>query len=57
MCIRDRKSIPNEPIEAAKIDGASEWEITRYIRLPMIRSLLFLVLIVSIVSGFLSLNA
>ena len=39
------KSIPNEPIEAAKIDGASEWEITRYIRLPMISSLLFLVLI------------
>ena len=39
------KSIPNEPIEAAKMDGASEWEITRYIRLPMIRSLLFLVLI------------
>ena len=39
------KSIPNEPLEAAKIDGASEWEITRYIRLPMIRSLLFLVLI------------
>ena len=39
------KSIPNEPIEAAKMDGATEWEITRHIRLPMIRSLLFLVLI------------
>ena len=39
------KSIPNEPIEAARMDGATEWEITRYIRLPMIRSLLFLVLI------------
>jgi len=39
------KSIPNEPIEAARMDGASEWEITRHIRLPMIRSLLFLVLI------------
>ncbi len=39
------KSIPHEPIEAAKMDGASEWEITRYIRLPMIRSLLLLVLI------------
>jgi len=39
------QSIPREPIEAAKMDGASEWEITRYIRLPMIRSLLFLVLI------------
>ena len=39
------QSIPNEPIEAAKMDGATEWEVTRYIRLPMIRSLLFLVLI------------
>ena len=39
------QSIPSEPMEAAKMDGASEWEITRYIRLPMIRSLLFLVLI------------
>lgn len=39
------QSIPSEPIEAAKMDGASEWEITRHIRLPMIRSLLFLVLI------------
>ena len=39
------QSIPSEPIEAAKMDGATEWEITRYIRLPMIRSLIFLVLI------------
>ena len=39
------QSIPSEPIEAAKMDGATEWEVTRYIRLPMIRSLLFLVLI------------
>ena len=27
------------------MDGATVWEITRHIRLPMIRSLLFLVLI------------
>ena len=39
------QSIPSEPIEAAKMDGATEWEVTRYIRLPMIRSLLFLVII------------
>ena len=39
------QSIPSEPIEAAKMDGATEWDVTRYIRLPMIRSLLFLVLI------------
>ena len=39
------QSIPSEPIEAAKMDGATEWEVTKYIRLPMIRSLLFLVII------------
>ena len=39
------QSIPQEPIESAKIEGATEWQITRYIRLPMIRSLVFLVII------------
>ena len=39
------QSIPKEPIEAAKIDGASEWDITKLIRLPMIRSLIFLVIL------------
>ena len=35
------QSIPQEPIESAKIEGATEWQITRYIRLPMIRSRVF----------------
>ena len=39
------QSIPKEPIEAARIDGVSEWGITKYIRLPMIRSLIFLVIL------------
>ena len=39
------QSIPQEPIESARIEGATEWQITRYIRLPMIRSLVFLVII------------
>tara|TARA_B100000902_G_scaffold262855_1_gene249067 strand:+ start:1 stop:852 length:852 start_codon:yes stop_codon:yes gene_type:complete len=39
------QSIPKEPIEAARIDGASEWDITKYIRLPTIRSLIFLVIL------------
>jgi multiple sugar transport system permease protein len=39
------QSIPQEPIESAKIEGATEWQITRYIRLPLIRSLVFLVII------------
>lgn len=39
------QSIPKEPIEAARIDGVSEWGITKCIRLPMIRSLIFLVIL------------
>ena len=39
------QSIPKEPIEAARIDGVSEWGITKHIRLPMIRSLIFLVIL------------
>ena len=39
------QSIPKEPIEAARIDGVSEWGITKFIRLPMIRSLIFLVIL------------
>ena len=39
------QSIPQEPIESARIEGATEWQITRFIRLPMIRSLVFLVII------------
>ena len=39
------QSIPKGPIEVARIDGVSEWGIIKHIRLPMIRSLIFLVII------------
>jgi alpha-glucoside transport system permease protein len=32
------KSIPDHLIEAAKVDGASEWQILRYVTLPMLSS-------------------
>ncbi|HEY9010120.1 MAG TPA: sugar ABC transporter permease [Devosia sp.] len=31
-------SIPNEVIEAARLDGVRKWQIVRYIKIPMIRS-------------------
>ena len=46
------QSIPKEPIEAARIDGVSEWGITKYIRLPMIRSLIFLVILFRSIDTF-----
>ena len=39
------QGIPNDTVEAAKIDGASEWDITRFIRLPLIKPIIFLVII------------
>ncbi|GAA2182325.1 hypothetical protein GCM10009785_20990 [Brooklawnia cerclae] len=38
------KAIPDEIIEAAKIDGASGWSLFRFITLPSIRSTLVMVL-------------
>jgi multiple sugar transport system permease protein len=38
-------AIPSEPIEAAKIDGASQWQIFRHIQLPMLRPMIILALL------------
>jgi raffinose/stachyose/melibiose transport system permease protein len=32
------QSIPNEVIEAARLDGVKKWQIVRFIKIPMIRS-------------------
>jgi multiple sugar transport system permease protein len=40
------QSLPKEPIEAAKIDGATGWQTFRHVVLPMLRPLLFTVLII-----------
>ena len=39
------QSLPDDPIDAARIDGASEWQVFRYVKLPMLRPVLFTVLI------------
>lgn len=39
------QSLPREPIEAAKVDGANGWQVFRWVKLPMLRSVLFTVLI------------
>lgn len=45
------KAVPGERYEAGRLDGASEWQITRYITLPSIRpTLLFATLILTIQS-------
>lgn len=38
-------SLPLEPFESAKVDGASEWQIFRDITLPLLRPIVFVVLL------------
>lgn len=44
-------SLPVSPFEAARIDGASYWQETRYLTLPLIKPILFMVLVFRVVEG------
>ncbi len=42
------KSLPTDVIEAAKIDGASNWQLSRYVTIPMIKPVLRLCVIFAV---------
>jgi multiple sugar transport system permease protein len=46
MVVAGLTSVPQEPIEAAAIDGAGWWQTTRYVVLPMLRPVLTITLLV-----------
>jgi ABC-type sugar transport system permease subunit len=46
------REIPRELYEAAYIDGASEWAIIRFIKLPMLKSALAILVVINIIGGF-----
>jgi multiple sugar transport system permease protein len=50
------QSIPDEHYMAAAVDGAGYWRRLRYITLPALKPILFLVLVLSTVNGFLMLD-
>lgn len=39
-------ALPQNPIDAAKVLGASEWQIFRYIKLPMLRNIIIIALVI-----------
>jgi len=45
------QSIPREVIDAARLDGVSRWQITRYIRIPMIRSAILITVFFAIIGA------
>ncbi|QPC84969.1 sugar ABC transporter permease [Phototrophicus methaneseepsis] len=46
------QSIPNDMLEAARVDGALPWQQLFYIKLPLLRSTTFLLLILNVIYSF-----
>ncbi|MGG2465710.1 carbohydrate ABC transporter permease [Streptomyces sp. RGM 3693] len=49
VLIAQLKSVPGELYEAARIDGASAWQVARYVKLPLLRPALVLTTVFSII--------
>lgn len=46
------KALPTEPLEAAKVDGASAWQTFRHVTLPLLRPVILVVLILRLIASF-----
>jgi multiple sugar transport system permease protein len=46
------QAIPTEPVEAAKLDGASGWQTFRHIILPLLRPITVVVITIAVVNSF-----
>jgi raffinose/stachyose/melibiose transport system permease protein len=46
------RQIPHEVLEAARLDGAGEWAIFRLIKVPMIRSAVWVAILLCVTGGF-----
>ncbi len=46
------QTLPKEPIEAARIDGAIGWSLTRHIILPMLMPYIVITSLLAVVNGF-----
>jgi len=44
------ETVPKEPIEAAKVDGANSWQVFRYVTLPLLRPITMVVLANAIIN-------
>jgi ABC-type sugar transport system permease subunit len=44
------EAVPNEYVEAGEIDGATGWQLTRYVRWPLIMPTFFFVLVTTVIA-------
>ena len=52
MLLAGLQSLPSEPFEAAKIDGASVWRTFRFITLPMLRPVMVVCIVIRAIDAF-----
>jgi multiple sugar transport system permease protein len=52
MLLAGLQSLPDEPFEAARIDGASAWQSFRYLTLPLLRPVILVALLWRIIDTF-----
>jgi multiple sugar transport system permease protein len=45
-------SLPEEPFEAARVDGARGWQLVRYIMLPLLRPAILVILVIRLTDAF-----
>jgi multiple sugar transport system permease protein len=46
------RNLPGEAIEAARIDGAGEWQLHRWVILPLLAPTTFVVMIITLIGSF-----
>jgi len=46
------RQIPNEVLEAARMDGAGEWALFRLVKVPMIRNAIAVAILLCVTGGF-----
>ncbi len=56
MYLASLKSVPEQLYEAAAIDGATWWQRTRYVTLPMMRNIIAITVLSSVIGTFASFN-
>lgn len=52
MLLAGLQSMPDEPFEAARIDGASNWQTFKYLTLPLLRSTILVTLLWRLIDAF-----
>lgn len=45
-------SLPVQPYDAARVDGATRWQMTRYITLPLLKYVTLLVILIRVMTAF-----